>query len=73
MYFYQQLSEEFIEKFQGLVDWSNISRFQKLSEQFIEKFKNRVDPEYILKYQDGLSDEFKAKMRAYWGEGRCKE
>jgi len=39
---YQQLSEDFIEKFRNKVDWHNISEYQKLSEEFIEKFRNKV-------------------------------
>ena len=36
--FYQNLSEEFIEKYSDKLDWCWISRHQKLSESFIMKY-----------------------------------
>lgn len=58
---YQNLSEDFIEKFQHKVNWYYISKRQKLSETFIRKFKNKVDWLNILLYQK-LSEEFKGEI-----------
>jgi len=51
------LSEDFIDYFEGFVDWYNISKYQKLSENFIEKFKYKVNWDNIVCFQD-LSSEF---------------
>jgi hypothetical protein len=40
---YQNLSEEFIEKYSYKVDWINISLSQKLSEEFIKKNINKIN------------------------------
>ena len=53
----QNLSEEFIEKFQDKVNWRIISANQKLSEKIIKKFQNRVDWDNISIYQK-LSEKF---------------
>ena len=58
----QELSEEFIEKFQDKVHWYCISRYQKLSEEFIEKFQDKVHWYYISSYQN-LSEEFIKKFQ----------
>ena len=39
----EQLSEDFIRKFQDKVDWSLISACQTLSESFIREFQDKVD------------------------------
>ena len=53
----QQLSENFIRKFQDTVNWDYISQYQKLSEDFIREFKDKVNWEYISEYQK-LSEDF---------------
>ena len=54
---YDELSEEFIEKYADRVDWDCISKYQKLSEQFIERHKDKVNWYYISMYQE-LSEKF---------------
>jgi hypothetical protein len=41
--YYQDLSEDFIEKHLDEVDWDNISFNQKLSESFIKKHINKIN------------------------------
>ena len=54
---YQQLSEDFIEKYSDLVSWEQISGWQKLSENFIERHSDKVVWHYISIYQQ-LSEDF---------------
>ena len=63
----QELSEEFITKFQDKVNWWRISEYQKLSEEFISKFQEHVDWWCITRYQK-LSEEFMTKFqdKVYW-------
>jgi hypothetical protein len=56
----QNLTEEFIEKYNCYLNWFWMSRYQKLSENFIEKHKDKVDWDGLLAYQK-LSYEFKNK------------
>jgi hypothetical protein len=54
---YQDLSEEFIDRYSGKVSWVLISRYQSLSESFIEKYRYKVNWELISGYQK-LSESF---------------
>ena len=54
---YQKLSEEFIERHAGEVDWYCISKYQKLSEEFIKEYINilnmsRIDDSWNYKPTD---------------------
>ena len=60
--YYQELSEDFIEKHKDRVNWNYISYCQKLSEDFIEKHMDRVDWDYISSRQK-LSKSFRQKMK----------
>ena len=49
---YQNLSENFIRRFEDEVNWNKISKYQKLSEDFIREFKDEVNWIAISKYQN---------------------
>ena len=57
IYLYQNLSEEFIEKYSDKVYWSLICKYQNLSEKFIEKYQDKVYWPYISNFQK-LSEKF---------------
>jgi len=62
---YQDLSEDFIRKFQDKFDedcWIEISYGQDLSEEFIREFQDKVDWYWISKNQN-LSEEFIIEFR----------
>ncbi len=44
---YQDLSEEFINKYYDKVNWDNISKYQTLSEKFIEEYRDYVNWDLI--------------------------
>ena len=69
---YQNLSEEFIEKYENELNWLWISYSQKLSERLIEKFEDEVDWYYVSKYQT-LSEKFIYKNRYRIYNSTCLE
>lgn len=52
-----ELSEDFIRKYSGKVNWKNISWCQILSEDFIKEFQDKVDWDYIS-FRQVLSEDF---------------
>ena len=40
---YQELSEEFIDKYSDRVYWDLISQYQQLSKEFIKKYREKID------------------------------
>ena len=58
---YQFLSEYFIEKHSGKVNWGGISLYQELSEQFIKKHINKIDI-YCLIRNINISEEIKNEL-----------
>ena len=54
---FQNLSENFIRKYQDKVNWRNISNYQKLSEDFIRDHQDKVDWTNISHHQT-LSEDF---------------
>ena len=61
---FQALSETFIEKYKGKLNWNNVSMYQKMSEEFIERHKNDVDWYYVSMFQK-LSESFIEKFKDY--------
>ena len=58
----QDLTEEFIEKFQHKLNWFYISKKKYLSEKFIEKFQHKLNWKKISQHQK-LSEEFIEKFQ----------
>ncbi|CAH0385756.1 unnamed protein product [Bemisia tabaci] len=62
---HQELTSEFMEEFQDLVNFDLISKYQKLSENFIRKFRKKLNLEFILKFQkipSSLRDELETQF-----------
>jgi hypothetical protein len=47
----RKLSEEFMAKYENIIDWEYISKYQKLSEEFMEKHINKIGQWLISRYQ----------------------
>ena len=50
------LSENFIRKFQNFVYWNDISRYQNLSKEFIIEFSDKVNFNNLLKNNEITSE-----------------
>jgi len=61
---YQNLSEDFIRKFQDKLDWYYILRYQKVSKNFIKEFKEKEE-EKIIKTIEYKEEVIKPKRKWY--------
>ncbi|BAE47704.1 hypothetical protein G8S49_06410 [Clostridium botulinum C] len=58
----QDLSEEFMDKYQDILDWKYISVYQNLSESFSEKYQDKLNWKIICKFQE-LPESFVNKYK----------
>ena len=63
LYSWNELSEEFIEKYLDNVDWIFISLYQNLSDEFIKKHFSKLSVEYLLENRRLRKSKFLQKIR----------
>jgi len=67
IFYYQQITNNFIDKHKDELDWKIISSYRKLDEEFIDKYQYKVNWKLISRFQE-LSESFieKHKNRVDW-------
>jgi len=61
-----RISEDFIKKFQKVMDWNSISHYQNLSEELLNEFKHKINWYQMFMWNKQISLETKLMFLHYY-------